>query len=103
MRFFSRVTLICNLCFIASVIFRLIDIAKKARVNTHTNGEVKLDPIVSSIVVLGWIAIFINIVFVCLFLARFATKKMNNIPRWIVYTNIILLPMQIYYYFFSNF
>ena len=101
MRFFARFTLICNLCFVASIPLRLMEINSK--MNNATNGSVKLNPAISSIVVLGWIAIFINLFFAILFIARYSSKKMNGIPRWIVYFNLILLPVQIYYYFFSNF
>ncbi len=102
MRFFSRVALICNLCFIISVIMRLVKIGTNAKGNGY-NGALKVEPIISSIVVLGWIAIFVNIIFAIVFISRYPAKKMNNIPRWIVFFNIILVPMQVYYFFFSNF
>lgn len=101
MRFFARFTLIVNICFLASVVMRLIEIGNKAK--DVANGSVKLNPFISSIVVLGWIAIFINLFFAILFIARYTSKKMNDIPKWIVYFNLILLPMQVYYYFFSTF
>ena len=102
MRFFSRVALICNLCFIVSVIMRLVKIGTDAKGKGY-NDALKVEPIISSIVVLGWIAIFVNIIFVIVFISRYPAKKMNNIPRWIVFFNIILMPMQVYYFFFSNF
>ena len=102
MRFLAKVALLCNLCFLISIVMRLVEISKKVKPG-NTNGSLEFNPFISTIVVLGWIAIFINLFFVILFVVRFASRKMNNIPRWIVYFNMILLPMQIYYYFFSKF
>jgi hypothetical protein len=103
MRFLSKLALICNICFIITVIMQigiLMDAGKKTTVNS--NGIVHLNPFVSTIVVLGMIvAVFVNLFFIILFVARYPRKKMNDIARWIVYFNMILLPAQIYYLFFT--
>ncbi|MCP9753385.1 hypothetical protein [Ferruginibacter sp. HRS2-29] len=100
MRFLAKLTLIFNVCFLLWVLGYVIEIFHK--VKGSSNGQLDTHPLLSSIVVLGVVSIFINVFFVILFLARFSSKKMNNIPRWIVYFNLIILPMQIYFYFISK-
>ncbi len=99
MKFFSKVTFICNLCFVASVILRFVESAKKKQVNF--NGQVLAKPLESTLVVLGYGAIIVNAVFLiaCLLLA----KKTKLIPRWIVITNLVFFIIQVYYFFISNF
>lgn len=101
MRFFAKVIFIFNLCFLVSVVMRLVEMANKKDV--AFNGAIQLNSFLSSIVVLGWIAIFFNLFFTIVFFAQYPSKKRNGIPKSVVYFNLILLPMQIYYYFFSNF
>ena len=101
MRFFARLTCICNLCFIAAVILRFVEVHNMAKGNS--NPALKFQPLESTVVVLGYGAILINFIFVltCLFLV--AAKKINRIPKILVLFNIIILPIQIYYFFYSNF
>lgn len=101
MRFFARVVFIFNICFIIAGIFRFVNIGK--RVAGQSTSVLGYQPLESTIAVLGYLAIFVNIVFVILFFARYSRVKMNNIPKWIVFFNIFLLIVQVYYFFFSKF
>lgn len=101
MRLFSKIVFICNICFYISLIGRLWMINRP--VAEGSGDVVKLDPFISSVVALGWIAIFLNIAFVLLFLFRFPSKRMDNLGRFIIFFNLIALPAQIFYYFFSKF
>jgi hypothetical protein len=101
MRFFARVTFICNLCFLAAVVLRFVENHNKT--SNDINLALKFQPLESTIVVLGYGAIIINIFFAFCSLYWFVSKKINFIPRWIVLFNLVLLPLQVYYFFFSTF
>jgi hypothetical protein len=101
MKIFSKFVFICNLCFVASVILRLMENAKKK--TGSFDGQILLKPLESTLVVLGYGAIFINLFFLLVFLYGFITKKIEQIPKWIVIVNLVFFPIQVYYFFFSNF
>ncbi|MFN8251841.1 MAG: hypothetical protein U0V75_08150 [Ferruginibacter sp.] len=101
MKFFSKITFFCNLCFIASVILRFVENAKKK--DEHFDGLVLLKPLESTLVVLGYTAIFVNILFLVVYLLAMAAKKNKQIPRWIVLCNLVFFVLQVYYFFFSSF
>ena len=101
MRFFARLVLICNICFIISVILRFVEIKNAAKGNS--NLALKFQPLESTFVVLGYGAIFLNLFFFLFYFFWFATKKINFIPRWIVLFNLVIFPIQIYYFFYCNF
>ncbi len=101
MRFFSKIVFICNCCFIAAVILRFVENANKKKGNF--NGNIILQPLESTLVVLGYGAIFINLVFNLFVLVMLSQKKDLKIPRWLIWTSFIFLIIQIYYFFFSNY
>ncbi len=101
MKFFSKFVFICNLCFVAAVILRFVENAKKK--SSDFDGQILLKPLESTLVVLGYSAVIINALFLiaCLFLL--AAKKIKQILKWIVIANLVFFLIQIYYFFFSNF
>ena len=101
MRFFSKLVFICNLCFIAAVILRFAEQA--ARNKENFDAAIPFQPLQSTLVLLGYGAIFLNIIFVIATIIRFARGKIQTIPRWLLLINLVLLPVQIWYFFFSNF
>ena len=101
MRFFARVVFICNCCFILAVILRLIEMAKRAKGNF--DGAIPFQPLESTLVILGYGAIFINVVFVFASLYLLLRKRLQTIPRWLVLFNLVIFPVQVYYFFYSNF
>ena len=101
MRVFSKLVFICNLCFIAAVIFRFIELAK--RNSGDFNAVIPLQPLQSTVVVLGYSAIFLNVVFFVFSLAGMIRSKMPPVPRWLLWFNLILFPIQIWFSFFFNF
>lgn len=101
MRFFSKFVFVCNLCFIASVILRFVEIEKNK--SGSFSGQVLLKPIESTLVVLGYGALIFSFIFVVVCLLLFITKRIKQIPLWIVITNLIFFIVQVYYFFFSNF
>jgi len=101
MRFFSKFVFICNLCFVASVILRLVENAQKK--NEEFSGQILLKPIESTLVVLGYGAIVLNLLFIVLCFYLLIAKRIKQIPRWIVITNLVFFVIEFYYFFFSNF
>jgi hypothetical protein len=100
MRFFSRVTFICNICFIIAIILRWVEIGRRAKGNF--NGAIQFQPLEATLVILGYGAVFINLFFFLFAIFWLLTKKLQLIPRWIVLFNILILPFQVYFFFFSN-
>lgn len=97
MRFFSKIVFICNLCFVASVILRVVENAY--RKTGDTNGAVIMQPVVSTLVVLGYGAIIINFVFNFLMLTLLLLKKEIPVTRWFIWINLFLFIIQLYYFF----
>lgn len=99
MRIFSKIVFICNLCFILAAILRYVEVSRHAQ--GSTNGLLPFQPLTATIVILGYGAIFINLVFFIvagIFLRRPAVQ---NIPRKILFFNLIVFPLQVWYFFFT--
>ncbi len=99
MRFFSKLVAICNICFIIAVILRLVEINMRKAGNY--DGALKYQPLEATVVILGYGAIFLNVIFVLFSIYWLLTKKIQLISRWIVLFNIVLFPLQVYFFFFS--
>jgi hypothetical protein len=115
MRFFSKITFICNCCFVAAVILRWVENANKK--NADFSGAIKLQPLESTLVVLGYGAIFVNLLFLIsqLFVKRTTAKPASvvqqaamtvnvkkMVPRWLIWINLLFFIAQIYYFFFTS-
>jgi len=100
-RFFSKLVLICNICFIASIILRLVEMLKRSRGDFE--AAIQLQPLESTLVVLGYGAIFLNVVFFILSVYFLARGNLKNVTRGVMWFNLILFPVQVWYFFFSNF
>ena len=101
MRFFSKIVFVCNCCFIAAVILRSVENANKKKGNF--DGNIILQPLESTLVVLGYGAIFINLAFNLFVLVKLMLKKELLVSRWLIWTSFIFLVIQIYYFFFNNY
>ena len=101
MRFFSRIVLLCNCCFIIAVVLRYIEMVKRTKGNF--DSAIPLPLLEGTLVILGYGAIFVNIIFVFLSLYLLSAKKNKLIPGWIVLFNLFIFPLQVYYFFYSNF
>ncbi len=98
MRFFSKIVFICNVCFIAAIILRWIENANKQKGNF--DGALKLQPLESTLVVLGYGAILVNIIFNLICLIFFVSKVVQPVSKWLIWVNFLLLLIQVYYFFF---
>ncbi len=105
MRFFSKFVFICNLCFIAAVILRLVERGRK--INMEQGGPFKnvisFQPLESTLIILGYTAVLFNIIFVIIALPLWLAKKTIPAPKFLVWFNVILFIVQLYYFFFSTF
>ncbi len=101
MRFFTKLVFICNCCFIAAVVLRLVELAKRSRGNYEP--AISLAPLEGTIVVLGYTAILMNGIYFIYFLYLLSIRKVKHLPRAIVLFNIALFPIQVWYFFFSKF
>ena len=99
MRFFSKITFICNACFLVAIILRWVEINRRATGNF--NGAIKFQPLEASVVILGYGAIFINVIFLVFCMISLLRKRIGLMPRWIVLTNALIFPLQVYFFFFS--
>ena len=98
MRFFSKLTIFCNICFLVAVVIWYVEMNKK-----HTEGNGQLIPLPwleGTLVIIGYGAIIINLFFL---LVVFIIKSFQinvQIPAWIIIFNILLFGCQVYFHFF---
>ena len=98
MRFFSKIIFICNICFIAAVIFRYIEInADKAGKNPNVLG---FQPLESTLIILGYGAVIFNFIFLLSYLIAYLFKKGNLVPKWILLFNLVLFIVQLIYFLY---
>ncbi len=100
MRFFAKIVLICNLCFIASVILHFVE--KSYAAKGITDHAIPLPFLEGTIAVLGELAMIINIFFCAIAVILILMKKIKQIPLWIVIFNFIVLLAQIYWFFIDK-
>lgn len=101
MRFFSKIVLICNACFLIVLFMHIFKSTRDA--DALFNGSLIFQPIVSTIAILGYIAaVILNLVFVFLLLLRSKAKRAGVIPLWMIIANVVILPVQLYFLFIMN-
>ena len=97
MRFFSKITVLFNVSFIFGVVFWFIE-----KHNTHEGSTQQILPLPwleGTFVILGYGAIFINLLFLLLYFI-FVSLKMNiKMPKWIIIFNVIIFCCQVYFHF----
>jgi len=96
MRFFSKITCICNVCFLLSIVLRIVENLHQQKGNF--NGAIKLQPLESTVVVLGYGAVFINFIFFAISLYWILSGRVKQLPLWIVFFNLVLFPVQVIYF-----
>ncbi len=97
MRFFSKFTFICNLCFVLAVILRWVENSNKKK--GSFDGAIQLQPLESTLVVLGYGAIVVNLVFLLCWLALRIFKVPQTLPRWLIRINLLFFIAQFIYFF----
>ena len=98
MKIFSKISFICNVSFIIFIILGYIEIGNKK--NKVSGSVMPLPFLTGTLVILGKFAIVINFLYCITVLVLILTRKVKQIPQWIVIANFIFLLMQIYYILF---
>jgi len=97
LRFFSKITVICNICFLAAVVFWYIEMHKQS--GADSSQVLPLPWLEGSLVILGYLAIIINTLFLLLAFVFYSLKTNISIPRWMIIFNIIIFCCQVYFHF----
>ncbi len=100
MRIFSKVTLLCNICFLVSV--WLCFVQNTHKVYNNSNDIILSQPVEGTIVIMGYGAILVNFVFTSMVSYYYLTKTMHKVSRFIIFLNFLFLILEIYYFFFFN-
>ncbi len=97
MRFFSKITVFCNACFLASVVFWYVEMHNQ---NGRDSSQViPLPWLENTLVILGYSAIVVNALFLLLCFIFYSFKANIKIPAWIIIFNIIIFCCQVYFHF----
>ena len=97
MRFFSKITVLFNACFLLAVVFWYIESHK-----TFEGKSVQAIPLPwleGTFVILGYSAIIVNVLFLLLTFIFYSFKTNITIPRWIIIFNILIFCCQVYFHF----
>ena len=97
MRFFSKITVFCNACFLVSVVFWYIEMGKQRQ--GYSNQVLPLPWLENTLVILGYSAIVVNALFLLLCFIFYSFKSNIKIPAWIIIFNIIIFCCQVYFHF----
>ena len=97
MRFFSKIVFICNICFLAAVLLRLME--EDYASTGHNESIIPLPALEGLLVILGLIvAVLLNFVFAVTCLIFWIMKKQHNVAKWLVWINLLLLIFQLIYF-----
>jgi len=97
LRFLSKLVLICNGCFAASVVLRYLE-----QRNLPATANAVLNPLpfyLQWMVILGVAALLVNLLFLLLSVAMLLARKPLPFAQWLLWTNAGCLLVQIIYYF----
>lgn len=98
MRFFSKLTVLCNICFILAVAIWYMEMHKK---HTESNGQlIPLPWLESTLVILGYGAIIINFFYLLVVFIIKAFRLKVKIPAWMIIFNILCFAAQVYFHFY---
>lgn len=92
MRMLARVALLCNLAFLAAVYFRMSE-------RTGDGAAIAWQPLQNTLVIMGYGAILINLLYLTLWLSR-RIMQGNKTPVGILFIlNAIFFFLQLIYFF----
>ena len=100
MRFFSKIVFIGNICFIISAVLRIAELNYRKAGNT--DNVIPFPALEGSVVVFGLFAILLNAAFVFIILFRKSIRRPVPVSRFIIWFNLLMLPVQVWYHFFSK-
>jgi hypothetical protein len=97
MSFIFRLSLLCNISFLLMICLRYISIRSSA--SDTIEGSLGYQPIVATILILGYCAFFLNVLLCSIGLLFIIRKKNLPIPRWLQWSSILFLGVQVFYFF----
>jgi len=97
MRFFSKITVLCNTCFLIAVVFWFIE--KNKDYEGNATQILPLPWLEGTFVILGYSAIIVNVLFLLITFILYAVKFNVTIPRWMIIFNVIIFCCQVYFHF----
>jgi hypothetical protein len=83
--FLNRIALICNICFILAEIMRY-------------SADLRLNPIYSTVVVLGYASLLLNSLIAVFVILMLITRRslFESFPRWLLIINFLFLIAQLF-------
>ncbi len=97
-RFLSRFAFICNIAFLIFIFLRWMERSKPVEAGSDALQAV---PILKDLIItLGIIAILINIALAIVYIIFLLSGKLKLVAQWLVFSNILFLLIQVYYFFF---
>lgn len=97
MRFFSKLTVLMNFCFLAAVVIWYIKIYQKS---AESNGQLTPLPwLEGTLVILGYGAIIVNLFFLLVIFIITALRIEMKIPRWMIIFNAAIFGLQVWFHF----
>ena len=88
LRILFRLAFICNVFFFVCMILRY-----------SSAPQYIPQPLIEFAIILGWFAPLINFINFVLAIISLSHMSKKEIPRWLLYTNIICFVFQIYFFF----
>ena len=98
MRVFSKFTVLCNCCFLITVVMWYIEMHKHRQ--SQEGLVIQLPWLESTLVILGYGAIIVNVLFLLIYMIFSSFKVKTTVPGWMIVFNVILLCCQVYFHFF---
>ena len=99
MKLFSKIVFICNVSFLIMMLMRFIELSNKT--TRGTDHILPLNFLTGTLVILGQLSIFINLVFCLITGGMLISKRPFNLPRWLVIFNFALLIIQFFFFLFT--
>lgn len=97
MKLFSKIAFICNGSFVIFILLRYWEFNNKK--NGAEDTILPLPFLTGTVVVLGMLAVFINLLFCLVILYYRLSKKTIHLPKWIVAVNVLFFIIQVFYFF----
>jgi hypothetical protein len=83
-------------------VLRIVNMSSSVAAKANNNVAVPTNAIVGTILVLTACSFFLNILFLLIVLIFKGVGKSIDISKFLLWFNLILIPIQIWYYFFSK-
>ena len=99
MRFFSKLTVLCNCSFLVAVVLWYFEF-RRQHVGRH-DKIIELPWLENTFVTLGYGAIIINVLFllICFIFTAFTMEL--KVARWMIVFNVLIFFGQVYFFFFN--